>query len=221
MKLRPAFTLIELMMVIAITVILLAAGLRGMVDSQKSFLFNNAVERVLQIVREARSLAVTGKAQLDYTDYDQDGCNAPPDDNDNTPTACTLPLGESDYVTPANYGVYFDVPNHKVTLFADLHADGANAEGNYVAPTALNDYQQYKDLSLAEFDLTSDLDLKAVGSSTIFYSPIFADTSFESALSATFFAFGVKETDGVGRERCFKIHPIAGVPEVAIPAECT
>jgi len=214
---RKGYTLVELLIVIGITVLLLSLAIGGMSNSQKSFTFSNAYERVIQLVREARSSAVTGKATLDYNDYDNDGKKAI----------------DNDYVTPAAYGIDFykgtaTVPG-TVTLFADLHKstpDPNQREGTYDPPVpfALNKYQAGKDLAIAQFTLPKPLKLILKGTlppslgpvrQQIFFTPIFADVTIQPALTNKLFIFGVSEGTAKGRFRCSQIHPIAGVPEVA------
>lgn len=209
MKYKKGFTLAELITVIGLMMLIFALSIRGLVNSQQSFVFQNSVEQVVQLVREARSLAVTGKAQPDYTDSDRDG------------------LTTNDYTAPAHYGIYFQQASGgnpaKVTLFVDLSKgalDSVQNEGIYNAPGSTIGFGAYdagKDVKLAEFELDDSLDLvlKPTAIKSVLFNPLFADTSFEGLLGTEkFFYFGVKETATGGRERCFKIHPIAGVPEV-------
>lgn len=186
--------------------------MRGLVNSQQSFIFNNSAERVIQLVREARSLAVTGKAQTDYTDADKDYGLANPD--------------SGDYVTPAHYGVYFDttVGANKLVLFFDVNRGESvdQTEGFFDKPSAATGIGQFeagKDVVLAEFslDTTMSFILNPAGTNTVMFSPIFADTSFDAPLGVTkIFVFGVKDTGGnIDRQRCYKIHLVAGVPEAA------
>ena len=209
---RPGFTLAEFIIVVGILLMLFTLSMRGLVNSQKSFLFNNTAEKVIQMVREARSLAVTGKAQTDYTDADKDRTLPNPD------------LG--DYVTPAHYGVYFDTASspQKLVMFFDVNAGEASdqTEGVYDPPSAatgIGKFEDGKDVILAEFSLDENMSfiLNPAGTNTVMFSPIFADTSFDAPLAGTkIFIFGVKETGGtVNRQRCYKIHLVAGVPEVA------
>lgn len=206
---KGGFTLVELLMVMMMVILLSAAALNGIIRSQRTFTFNGTDQQVGAMVREARSLAVTGKAILDYTDYDQDML----DDSDN------------DYVTPAHYGVHFDPATGIMTLFADLH--GSGTEGEYDAPTGgFQVFNMGEDLKIAEYTLPSTLDLLVEGSGgaavdTIMFSPLFADTTFyDSAsmmdvdLTGEFFVFGIRENDQASPfERCLAIHPIAGVAE--------
>lgn len=105
-------------------------------------------------------------------------------------------------------------------LFADLHDTyGSNKEGLYAPGAPLNTYQQGKDLNLAEFRLPEGYTFIIPTGRTIFYTPVFADTSFDSP-PQTFYIFGVEDASS-GIRRCSKIHPIAGVPEVATTSECT
>lgn len=192
--------------------------MRGLVNSQKSFIFNNTAERVIQLVREARSLAVTGKAQADHTDADKD---VDPDTTDPT-----------DFVTPAHYGVYFDTTAgaNKLVLFFDVNRGESvdQTEGQFNKPSAATGIGQFeagKDVVLAEFSLDTSMSfiLDPPVTNTIMFSPIFADTSFYPALGVgtQIFIFGVQETGGtVDRKRCYKIHLVSGVPEVADDTEC-
>jgi type II secretory pathway pseudopilin PulG len=211
---KSGFTLAEFIIVIGILLLLFTLSMRGLVNSQKSFLFNNTAERVIQLVREARSLAVTGKAQPDYTDADKDSA---------------LSTDPNDYVTPAHYGVFFDTTAgaNKLILFFDVNVGESTGgdlqtEGIFDAPSAATGIGQFeagKDVELAEFALDPSMSfiLTPATTNTVMFNPIFADTSFQAALSGTkIFVFGVKETGGtVDRKRCYKIHLVAGVPEIA------
>lgn len=214
---RSGFTLAEFIVVIGILLLLFTLSMRGLVNSQKSFIFNNTAERVIQLVRESRSLAVTGKAQTDYTDADKDSDAANPD--------------SSDYVTPAHYGVYFDTTAgaNKLVLFFDVNRGESvdQTEGVFNKPSAATGiglFEAGKDVVLAEFslDTTMNFILDPPATNTIMFSPIFADTSFDAALAGTkVFIFGVQETGGtIDRKRCYKIHLVSGVPEVADDTEC-
>lgn len=198
-------------MVIAILLLLFTLSMRGLVNSQRSFLFNNTAERIIQMVRESRSLAVTGKAQPDYTDADKDV------------VASTDP---GDFVTPAHYGVHFDTASspQKLVMFFDVNLGESSDqnEGVYDPPSAIagiGDFEDGKDVKLAEFTLDDSMSfiLAPAGTNTVMFSPIFADTSFDAPLAGTkIFIFGVEDTGGtIDRKRCYKIHIVAGVPEVA------
>ncbi|MCA9373977.1 type II secretion system protein, partial [Candidatus Peregrinibacteria bacterium] len=91
-KERSGYTLIELILVMVVIGVLTVSAVSGILRSRRILTFNAADQQVGSLVREARSLAVTGKAILDYGDYDNDG----------------LDNGDNDYVTPAHYGVHFD-----------------------------------------------------------------------------------------------------------------
>jgi len=211
---RAGFTLIELIVATMLIIFLTAATISGLVRSQRTFTFNGADQQVGSLVRQARSLAVTGKAVPDFYDYDGDGLR---DD-------------VGDFVTPANYGVYFDSATNTLTLFADLHAysGGGLTEGVYDEPSSgggIGQYELNKDLKLAEYVVPPTLSLlskanDASGVNTVMYSPIFADTAFANDMSVVdlksdglFFIFGLREKPPFARENCFAIHPIAGVPE--------
>lgn len=213
-QVRSGFTLVELLLVIMMVVILTAAAINGIIRSQRTFTFNGTDQQVGSLVREARSLAVTGKAVLDYTDYDQDG----------------LDDADADYVTPANYGIHFDTATGTMTLFADMHPESSmtmSIEGEYDAPTGgFGVYTPGEDIKIAEYTVPGTIDLLAEGSGTtavdtIMFSPIFADTSFFDSVATTtvdltgeFFVFGIRENGYASNlERCLVIHPIAGVAE--------
>lgn len=219
-KSKLGYTLVEMVIVVGILIMLLSATIRGLINSQRAFIFNNAVTQVSTIVREARSLAVTGKAQIDYTDYDRDEAGPNPDSDDS--------------VTPANYGIFFEnnpvgKPD-RIILFADINKGESVAQpegGKYEAPpngTNFGVFVEGRDVKLAQFEINKSLDLvlNPPGTTTVLFSPIFADTTFYPPLgpSDVFFVFGVKEINGDQRKTCFKIHSVAGVPEVAETSEC-
>lgn len=209
---RGGFTLVELLLVMMMVILLTAAAIGGIIRSQRTFTFNGADQQVGSLVREARSLAVTGKAVIDYTDYDNDG-------------------DTTDRVTPAHYGIHFDAGSNLLTLFADMH--GSGTEGVYDAPTGgFQVYTAGEDMKIAEYTVPATLDLLVEGSNgttvdTVMFSPIFADTTFYDSAgmaavdllggggSATeFFMYGIREnsqTDPL--ERCMAVHPLSGVAE--------
>jgi len=212
------FTLVELMLVMLVTIILFGAAVSGMIRSQRTFTFNSASLQISELVREARSFAVTGKAQLDYTDYDNDGCKTVGVDGATHDTECAA-KSVDDYVTPANYGVYFGLEGHGeaiVILFADLHG---GVEGKVDKPSSTTPlvYESGKDLVLKVFEVPKSLELvlyPLTGVQTeysIFYSPIFADFNHEGDDPDPFFIYGLKEKNG-DVSRCFAIHPVSGVP---------
>lgn len=210
---KSGFTLIEIIIVMAIMTILFSMAASGMSNSRSFFTFTNSYERVVQLVREARSDAVTGKAQMDYTDYNQNGI---------VPDA-----GNPDFVTPAGYGINFDTTegSAKVTLFVDLHVgalDDEQTEGTYDAPTSIGAYEAGKDFIMAQFSLDPLLILILQGGpETVIYTPIFADVTFNPELDTGEISmiFGVSE-GAAKRHKCSKIHPVSGVPEATTEAEC-
>jgi type II secretory pathway pseudopilin PulG len=150
-KTRPGFTLFELILVIMLIVFLFSVGLNGMVRTQASYQFNDTVQKVLTMIRKARSYAITGKAMPDYTDFDKDGCKLAPEDvaeftngtnnyysssgnayghniSSSSYPICLNP-SVTDYITPANYGIFFhecranSSYNNRCTinLFADIN----------------------------------------------------------------------------------------------------
>jgi type II secretory pathway pseudopilin PulG len=210
--LKPGFTLVELILVITVTIILMGTAITSLIRSQRTFVFNGAFQEIQTIVREARSFAVTGKAQPDFTDYDGDACkNANGHDPD-----CGLSDSEDDLVTPANYGVFFDVTGRKVVLFADVHGTA----GQFNEPdsgTGIGKYEDGKDVILKVFHLPASLDLivqpDSGGKNAVFFSPIYADVTFKTE-PADFFVFGLKEKATVGnRANCIVMHAVSGVPE--------
>jgi prepilin-type N-terminal cleavage/methylation domain-containing protein len=211
---KSGFTLIELIIVMGIIVILMSMAFASMASSSRYFKLSTAYEKIVQMVREVRSDAITGKAQPDWTDYDQDNLYAV----------------DGDLVTPAGYGIYFDPTKKTVTMFADVRKsthDLDQNEGVYDAPTGgIGTYNSGSDVILATYKIDSSLTLVTDGGpDTIIYTPIFADTILNPSLNtgSHFFIFGVsngtEDTAGV-LHKCSKIHPVAGVPEVATDDEC-
>ncbi len=199
-----------------------SVSLAGISRTQATFQFNAAVQMVNSIVREARSFAVTGKAQIDYSDYDGDGCMA--GDADALYPHLGVCNPGPDYVTPANYGVFFNTSNNRLIEFADMHG---SVVGQYDPPSVpgLMVYEPGKDMHIAEYTLPEVYRFYLYSgtgtTNTVFFSPIFADTTFHPALSPVtttfFFVFGVEAVSGA-RESCMAIHRIAGIPEDATKA---
>lgn len=205
-KERSGYTLIELILVMVVIGVLTVSAVSGILRSRRILTFSAADQQVGSLVREARSLAVTGKAILDYGDYDNDG----------------LDNGDNDYVTPAHYGIHFDVGTNTLTLFADL--DDSTNVGAYDNTGDFGQYLVGRDLKIGEYQVDPSLLILAEGSNgtsanTVMFSPIFADVAFSNTAAPTtltneFFVFGLRETSGsVLRDNCLAIHPIAGVPE--------
>jgi len=227
---KEGFTLIEMILVVALTALLLVSTLQSVIGSTDQLSFTASYQKVLDLVRQARSLAVSGKAQPDYTDYDQDECYDFGYKGSQVPPPCT-----TDSVTPAHYGIYFEqvtsngVTDNNAILFADMHAPAGSAcqEGKF----DLGQMSSGCDLILEKYTLPSTISLKGLASSsqclsafstcyTIFYSPIFADVSFVPALSSgSFFIFGLAQQKGGVelRRHCEQIHEFSGIPEVLDP----
>ena len=208
------FSLAEMILVITLTVFLMVVTVQSFGNSTTQFAFGNDNEKVLTMINFARSLAISGKAQLDYTDYNKDGCKD---------TVVLPACSEADYVTPANYGVNFNTTTNTVTLFADTHtgSDPADKEGKFDPCTGAVDYSKGCDIILDTYTLTaSQLVLfppaitPAVTSATVFYSPIFADITFDQTLPKDpFFTFELLQSGNTPRTRCVQIHKVAGIPE--------
>lgn len=214
---KKAYTLIEILIVLGFTVFLFSAAIQSFISTSTQFAFNNAAEKVLDMVRFARSLAISGKAFKDYMDFNQD-------------------TFKDDFVTPANYGVNFqhsdkaDVRD-SVIVFADNHSGVAGKEGVFEEGKNETNYKTGMDIVIERYDLPADIRLSfvdspgsSVASASIFYSPIFADTTFDPPLVASSSAkIGIKQsTPLITRARCFSIHPLSGNPEpISCPSEKT
>jgi len=219
-QMRSGFSLIEIILVVALTLFLLTVTATGFVNSASQFAFANAYQRVLDMISTARSYAISGKAQLDYTDY-----------AGNFLHPMEIP---SNYVTPAHYGINFDTTDatkQTVTLFADLHSNVSGMESQYFPAAPANiptDYKDGKDIILDQYTLPQGMNIvlpsippsSSAKAITIFYSPIFADISFDVSSLPTdpFFKFGIQQTSGaITRNRCSEIHKMAGIAE---PFDC-
>ncbi len=165
------------------------------------------------MVRFARSMAISGKAFKDYTNFNQD-------------------KSEEDFVTPANYGVNFQhksdlASKDSIILFADNHKGTGGKEGIFEEGTNETDYKSGRDIVIEKYDLPVDIKLSfsyppetSGASVSIFYSPIFADVTFDPPLVTSSSAkISVKQsTPLITRARCFSIHPLSGNPE---PINCS
>ncbi len=207
---KPAFTLIELVLVMGILVIVLGLSMSSLLQSQSAQIFNNNFSKLYSMVNTARSLAIAGKGQLDYTDYDRDTKNhlsSPPD-----------------YVTPANYGVRFDTASGSanVRLFADIHPPLAVALGQAGAYDDGTNYPFGHDLVLDSYTFPSKTVLKIIDGNSLnpttgsfFFNMKYADISFENILTVTTPFVRLQLTDQTtGACRQIRIHQLAGIPEV-------
>lgn len=217
-KAQSGFTLIELLIVVAIVVIMTAITLGSLTRSQEQQVFNNSFEKLYSLINTARSLAISGKGQLDYTDYDNDGCK---DTGIITKVGatCTVP----DYVTPANYGINFNIataPN--VVLFADMNPPTSGTisgqKGVYNQGT---NYIEGQDLDLDSMTLPAGIVLvikgktTTPGSGSIFFSPNYADITFDPPVLGTDVDPYLLLQLWQGTIcRQIRIHKLAGIPEV-------
>lgn len=206
----PGFTLIEILLVMALTVILLTVTLQSTVGSAAQINFANSYDKVLDMIRQARSLAISGKAQEDYTNFDGDPA--------------------TNLLTPAGYGVYFHhVPNGQdsVVLFIDNHAlnHQAGFEGVYNSSVSANDYAAGNDIILDTFNLPAGIQFfnfageANQNDATLIYKPIFADVIFQPEIPGNIFTFGLQQTgSNVERTHCVQLHKLSGIAE---NAECS
>jgi len=217
---KPGYTLVELMIVLVIIVVFAAIAMASMVRQQDQQLFNNQFESILSMINNARSQAITGKGQLDYTDFDHDGCQA---------------LDCTDFVTPANYGVHFDSKmdpsTENVVMFADMNPTEAHPEykGTY-NPEPAAALTEGGDLKLGNIiNLGTDFCLRiednnppsANSSGSIFFSPNYADISFEGyqvTSDKPFLLIRLHDNTAANRCKQIRIHQLAGIPEVE---QCT
>lgn len=214
-KKQKAFTLIELIIVMGILVIVLAISFNSLVKSQDFQIFNNNFIKLQSLLNNARSQAITGKGQLDYTDFDNDLCNHLGYMGGGS---CTAP----DYVTPANYGIRLDTTagTTNVKLFADInppHTGATGAKGRYDSGTA---YTTGDDVDLDSLGLPTGIRLEVEDSSgaktsgSLFFSPNYADISFDGLSVSPFLKLRLRESGGTGQCKQIKIHKLAGIPEV-------
>lgn len=218
-KLSKAFTLVEILVVLAIIGIMTAIALNSLIISNRQQLFLNQFEEIFSAINNARSLAISGKGELDYIDYDQDGCNY---------TGAIPCTNGADYVTPANYGVRFDsTGTGRIRVFADMQVPLSGATGQKLRYDNGGAYATGDDVVLRDIVVDSRFQLSAYyGNGTltadtlpaaIFYSPLYADIKFEGIAvdeNNPFFVVRLQEIGGVARCRQIKIHQLAGVPEV-------
>lgn len=208
------FTLIELVIAMAVIVIVAGIALNSLGGSQSFQIFNNNFEKLFGMINNARSMAISGKGQLDYTDADNDGCT---DSNKATGATCTVP----DHVTPANYGVYFNssgTPN--VELFSDTNPPTSGVTGAKGSFDVGTNYIGGDDTVLGSLILPSNLSLGVMdgtdvisSSGSIFFSPNYADISFENLTATPFLNIELKDSKST-LCRMISIHKLAGVPEV-------
>jgi len=209
---KRAFTLIEILIVMALMIMLAAAGFTSLMSSQRTITYLNTDEKILSLFRNVRTYAVTGRAVHDSSDYDSD-------------------TDTNEWVTPANYGINFSTSPTtgatKVSLFADMRDRTTPLnEGTYNAPSDFP-YEPGKDLLQLTYDVDASIKVKWYCNvlnphpNTIFFSPIYADVKFDSSVATdctpnNLFYFGICQAT-TNAKKCYGIHPIAGNPE---PTPC-
>ncbi len=218
-KQKKGFTLIELVIVLAVVTVIFGISFETFSRSQSQQLFNNTFEKIVSMISSARSLAITGKGQLDYTDFDHDGCRNTSGEGCNGP----------DYVTPANYGVAF-VENGRthnnfiIKMFADNHPPATELTGSAGKYDTGTDYAAGQDLVLAEMPIPKQMQVVITPpfsaslqqeTGSILFSPNYADISLDQ-LTWDNNSFLTIQLKGVNPARCrqIKLHRLAGVPEV-------
>lgn len=215
---KAAFTLVELIIVMVITMFLITMVLQSAFGSTAQLKFINSSNKVVDLIRQARSLAISGKAQPDYTDFNND-------------------KNINDLVTPAGYGVYFAKHDEnspdEVIIFMDNHNKGSGAEGVY--NYQMNDpmfYTKGADMILEKYTLPDGiklvgpkdalpLDVNQMGSATVIYTPIFADVILNNINDPRTFTFGLSQQSGaVTRTACFQINKVSGLPTPTDENKC-
>jgi prepilin-type N-terminal cleavage/methylation domain-containing protein len=206
-KTKTAFTLIELLIVLGIVVVVVGISFSSLTRSQSFQVFNNNFEKIFSLISNARSLAISGKGQLDYTDFDSDTLNH-----------LSSP---ADYVTPANYGIRLNntAGSTNITLFSDTNppSSGGGQKGVYNYGT---NYVGGDDLDLETLKLPNTLSLEIEDASSIkntgsmFFSPNYADISFDEIDANPFLVIRLKENAPGNLCRQIRIHKLAGIPEV-------
>lgn len=214
-----AFTLVEIMIVLAITMFLLTIALQSAWGSSAQLNFINSTNKVIDMIREARSLALAGKTQLDYTNFLGTDC----------PTCL---------ITPAGYGVAFEhysdptIPDQAI-LFVDNHSL-FGGEGTYVEDNLAN-YNAGTDIVLEKFVLPKGIFFNGNGilafgqndskRSTIIYTAVFADVIFDPPTIvpslSNLLTFGLTQSGSVPRSACFQIHKVSGLPTPTDNATCS
>ena len=221
------YSLAEILIVVTIIIIVSAIGFGSLIRSQNQQLFNNRFQKIISLISNARSLAITGKGQLDYTDFDHDLCND---------QGAILPDGtcnSADFVTPANYGVYFDSANpgnDKVVLFGDINPpDGAVVTQKKDQYDVGGVYKNGDDLNLDTLNVDKNFcvildDGSATpikNSGAIFFSPNYADIKFENFVASPFLKIRLRDKGPTNQCKEIKIHKLAGIPEVGPCAAST
>jgi len=214
-RVSSAFTLVEIILVVALTLFLMTVTVQGLVNSSAQFSFNNESEKIQEILRMARSLAISGKAQPDYTDYNKNLCFDK--GYDENPMSCV----DGDFVTPAHYGVQFYKTvdtGDAITFFIDNHSPNPADEGRFNPyDNTVESYRKGYDIILETYKLPPSMSLiLPSGNGAIYFSPVFADVSTDFSLGAyyPFFIFGISQKQGdVVRKRCSEIHILAGISE--------
>lgn len=219
---QKGFTLIELLIVLGILVILTALTLASLTRSQEQQVFSNNFDQVYSMINSARSLAIAGKGQFDYVDYDNDGCK----NTGSVPlgATCTVP----DYVTPLNYGVYFNNTSggaRNITVFADMNLPNAGATGHKQQYDIGTDYALGADLDLNNLVIPSGIALEiqddssvaalpAGSAGAIFFSPNYADMNVFGLNPNPYLLIRLKDKTNVNICKQIRIHKFAGIAEV-------
>jgi prepilin-type N-terminal cleavage/methylation domain-containing protein len=208
---KKGFTLIELTIVTAVILAVVAISLTSLLQSQAFQVYNNNLTKLFSLINNARSQAITGKAGLDFTDFDNDALT------NLTPT--------KDLVTPAHYGVRFNTDSSpQVLLFSDTHnpagGAGVGKEGQFNGGTL---YSGGDDPVLDKLILADNVVLKVTdgdgnspANSSIFFSPNYADITFENlTFSASPFLTITLSQNALGLCNQIVIHRLAGIPELS------
>lgn len=188
---RDGFTLIELLVVIAIIVILASAAAASSSRTQRNFAFNVQYNDILQIMREARNLAVSNLTVVDTTDFDQDG-------------------DTTDKVLPLGYGVKLDksATPQAIELFMDV----PGTVKHQLDPAGTPNDTVIRRLEIDDrFAMTLDEDGASVNQLLLYYEPPFGFANFLGTYKVGHVVLTDKDNSSFSKK--VMVHRVAGVPE--------
>ncbi len=193
-----AFTIAELVLVVAVIGVLFGIGTRTYRNERDRFVFNDSLSRILNLIKTARDYAITSRSA-------------------ETPTGLVIPR--------EGYGVHINRTSGQFTLFANLGPDVNRFEGDAADP--IEETYTLPSVTVLHSFLKDNKDTPLdTGEALILFRPPFAETfisnngaaEVEANLMDTLYLRLVNQGAPEGAPASFIfINRVSGFPELELP----
>lgn len=188
---RKGFTLVELIIVVAVFIILGTAAMQSTLASQRQFRFNTTYNIMMTMMRKARDLSVSNSTVPDTTDFDKDGQYDTDGDR-------VLPLGYGAMIVPG----ILPTQDHKITLYTDM--PGSTKQQFDASDIELETFT----FDVKTFNLYMTSNTLPVTQVTSYYEPPYGLPKMDGSYYIT-----LSESGGSTRQKSILLNQISGIPE--------